>query len=111
MVGAVDLAGGIEHVLIRQQMSPLHDHASAAYLELQPAQQRLVDRAKARVRWCCSAPIQTTQAYATLEAMACAPATAAGVALAARAALQAAGVHPGDVGYIEVSAGGFPIPG
>ena len=51
---------------------------------------------------------QAAQSYATIESLACAPATADGVALAARTALKTAGVEPKDVGYIEVSAGGFP---
>lgn len=107
LVGAVDLAGGLEHVLIRQQMSPLHDPAtpptlgfsqhSTGWLIGEGAGALVLQRAD-----------QAQHAYATLEALACAPATVEGVAEAARAALQAAGAQPRDVGYIEVSAGGFP---
>ena len=107
VVGAVDLAGGIEHVLIRHQMSPLHAHSTpptlgfsqhgSGWLIGEGAGALVLQRAD-----------QSTHSYATLEALACGPATAGGVALAARTALQNAGMEPGDVGYIEVSAGGFP---
>jgi PfaB family protein len=107
LVGAVDLAGGIEHVLLRQQMSPLHNHAvpptlgfsqsSTGWLIGEGAGALVLQRAD-----------QAQQTYATLESLACAPATADGVALAARTALQAANTRPNEVGYIEVSAGGFP---
>jgi PfaB family protein len=107
LVGAVDLAGGVEHVLMRQQMSPLHDHAvpptlgfsqgSTGWLIGEGAGALVLQRAD-----------QAKQTYATLEALACAPATAEGVALAARTALEAAKVRPDEVGYLEVSAGGFP---
>ncbi len=107
LVGAVDLAGGIEHVLMRQQMSPLHDHATpptlgfsqdnTGWLIGEGAGALVLQRAD-----------QTKQSYATLEALACAPATAAGVTLAAQTALQAANIRPDEVGYIEVNAGGFP---
>jgi PfaB family protein len=107
LVGAVDLAGGIEHVLVRQQMSPLHDHStpptigfsqhSSGWLIGEGAGALVLQRAD-----------QASHSYATLEALACAPATADGVTLAARTALKAAGIEPKDVGYIEVSAGGLP---
>ena len=44
LVGAVDLAGGIEHVLMRQQMSPLHDHATPPTLGFSQHSSWLVDR-------------------------------------------------------------------
>ena len=107
LVGAVDLAGGVEHVLVRQQMSPLHSHivqptigfsqGSTGWLIGEGAGALVLQRAG-----------QAKQSYATLESLACAPATAEGVALAARSALQAAGLRPDEIGYLEVSAGGFP---
>ncbi len=107
VVGAVDLAGGIEHILMRRQMAPMHDHTtpptsgfgqnSTGWLIGEGAGALVVQRAD-----------HATRSYAILEALACATATAEGVALAARTALQTAGLEPRDVGYIEVSAGGFP---
>lgn len=107
LVGAVDLSGGLEHVLLRQQMSPLHDHAapptlgfsqhSTGWLIGEGAGALVLQRAD-----------EAPRSYATLESLACAPATADGVAHAARSALQSAGIQPANVGYIEVSAGGIP---
>ena len=106
LVGAVDLAGGVEHVIIRQQMGPLHDHDtqptlgfsqhSSGWLIGEGAGAIVLQRAD-----------KATQSYATLESLACAPATADGIALAAKTSLQTAGVEPQEVGYIEVSAGGL----
>ena len=107
VVGAVDLAGGIEHVLIRQQMSPMHDHSTQPTLGFdQHSSGWLIGEGAGAV--VLQRADQSTHSYATLEALACGPATAEGVASAARTALQNAGVEPKDVGYIEVSAGGFP---
>ncbi len=107
LVGAVDMAGGIEHVLFRQQMAPLHDHATQPTLSFsQQSTGWLVGEGAGAI--VLHRVDQTTEkVYATLEAVACAPATAAGVADAARSAMQTAAVQPHEIGYIEVNASGF----
>lgn len=107
LVGAVDLAGGVEHVLMRQQMAPLHDHSTAPTLGFsQHSTGWLIGEGAGAL--VLQTPNKTTRAYAIIEAIACAPATPDGVALAARSALKAAAIQPREVDYIEVSAGGFP---
>jgi len=107
LLGAVDLAGGIEHVLIQHQMSPLHDPATPPTLGFsQHSTGWLVGEGAGAL--VLQRTDQAQQAYATIESVACAPATTAGVAQAARSALQTARVLPAEVGYVEVSAGGIP---
>ncbi len=107
LLGAVDLAGSLEHVLIRQQMSPLHDPTTPPTLGFsQHSTGWLIGEGAGAL--VLKRVDQVEKSYAVLESLACAPATADGVSLAARTALELASVKPADVGYLEVSAGGFP---
>ena len=106
LVGAVDLAGGLEHILMPQQMAPLHNHVTPPTLGFsQHSNGWLIGEGAGAL--VLQRVDQAEKTYATLEALACAPATAEGVALAVQTALHAASIQPQDVGYIEVSAGGF----
>ncbi len=107
LVGAVDLAGSLEHIWMREQMGPLHQHSSTPTLGFsQHSSGWLIGEGAGAI--VLQRADSSPHAYATLEALASAPATAEGVAQAARTCLQAAKLQPGDVGYIEVNAGGFP---
>lgn len=107
LVGAVDLAGGMEHVLMRQQMAALHDHAtpptlgfsahSTGWLVGEGAGALVLSRAD-----------QPGQAYATIEAISSAAASTEGVVQSVQTALESARLQPVDVGYVEVHAGGIP---
>jgi PfaB family protein len=105
LLGAVDLAGSVEHVLVRQQMHPLESGAPTLSFDTNSNGWLLGEGAGALVlRRAADAP----QHYATIEALASGAATAEGVAETAQRVLQAAAIPAKDVGFVEVNASGFP---
>ena len=113
LVGAVDLAGGVEHVLLRQLMAPRHDHAAPPTLGFSVSNRGwLVGEGAGalvlqRADEAAHPEARRHHSYATIAALACASATAGGIAEAARTALQAAAVQPDEIGYVEVNASGL----
>lgn len=101
VVGAVDLAGGVENILIRQQVHPINTNAPALSFD-QNANGWLVGEGAGAVVLKRADKIRHNErVYAHLEATAFAP----DVVQAAQTALDTAGTP--DIGYIEVHASGI----
>lgn len=105
VVGAVDLAGGIENVLMRAQRAPLAsntDRPTAAFDESADGWQ--VGEGAGALVLVRAADAPNGKTYATIDAVA----LATDAASAARQAHQLAGIAPADVEYLELHASGIP---
>jgi PfaB family protein len=106
VIGAVDLAGGVEHVLLRQRQQPAHDGAAALSLDATGSGWLVGEGAGAIVlRRRADATAEHQRIYAVIEGIG----TATGadrVAQAAQAALHDAGRTADELGLLELSADG-----
>lgn len=117
VIGAVDLAGSLENVLLRNRRAPLSTGDPVAGCDAESDGWLIGEGAGAVVLT--RADAAGENAYAVIDALAFAggggvapdalPATpdAAAVQSAARAALAQAGITAGDVGYLELHASGI----
>ncbi|MDX1992337.1 MAG: PfaB family protein [bacterium] len=106
VVGAVDLAGGIENVLLQNGRSPVGTKAAAG-IDRESDGWLVGEGAGAIVVRAADAGMQQTQnddVYAVIDSLAIAPS----VQEAAHSALAEAGILPSDVGYLELHASGIP---
>ncbi len=107
VIGAVDLAGGVEKVLLRRQMHPVSGGAPTLSFD-QAADGWLVGEGAGAVVLKRADRAQGQRIYATIESLAIAPGGDASTVVAtAQAALAAAEVRPEAVGYVEASASGI----
>lgn len=107
VIGAVDLAGGVENVVLRRQEHPLNTGAPTLSFD-QNANGWLVGEGAGAVvlKRADKAPAQDV--YAVIESVAIANGTDANaIAHAAQNALNSANVTPQQIGYLEASASGI----
>jgi len=110
VVGAVDLAGGVENVLLRHQLHPVNSGTATLSFDQQANGWLVGEGAGAVVlKRHQDALAAGNRIYAVIEAVSVVEGAtgAEGVALAARQALAAAGVSPAEIGYLEVYGSGL----
>ncbi len=106
VLGAVDLAGGIENVLLRREDTPINSGTATLSFD-QNANGWQVGEGAGAVVLRRADRAHGQGVYATLESVTIVPGTdAAAVATAAQSALDAAGVRAEQVGLMEVAASG-----
>jgi PfaB family protein len=103
VVGAVDLAGGVESVLLRSEMHPLNSNAPTLSFDLKSNGWTVGEGAGAVVLKRADRTRHNERVYAYLDALA----FSKEVVQAAQAALEAAGIDAQEVGYIEAHASGI----
>lgn len=110
VVGAVDLAGGVENVLLREQMGQISNGKPTLSFD-ENASGWLVGEGAGAVVLKRSEDATNDRVYAHIEAVAFATSegqiSADAVATAAQTALSRAGITPAQVGYLEACASGF----
>ncbi|HMO58145.1 MAG TPA: beta-ketoacyl synthase N-terminal-like domain-containing protein, partial [Roseiflexaceae bacterium] len=108
VIGAVDLAGGFEHVLLRHGLQGVCSGDTRSSLDANGGGWLVGEGAGAIVlRRRADAIRDHTRIYATIDGLASAH-DSEQRATAAQLALQAAGIRAADVGYLELSAAGDP---
>lgn len=111
VVGAVDLAGGVENVALRSQFAPLNTGAATLSFD-QNSNGWLVGEGAGAVVLKRADRVNNQRVYAFIDSIAFAQngeePTAEAVRLAASTALEAAGINAREVGYVEASASGYP---
>lgn len=108
VVGAVDLAGGIEHLYLQNRRAPVDGAAHGLSFE-QAAQGWIVGEGAGAVVLKAGGGTAAAgeKIYATIEGIgSCAGVSAESLAQAGRNALQQAGIEPDAVDYIELNASG-----
>lgn len=110
VVGAVDLAGGVENVALRSQMSPLNTSAPTLSFD-ENADGWLIGEGAGAIVLKRADDAHSDRVYAYLDAVALVQSengiTGHDVQTAAERALTTAGITSDAVGYVEASAGGF----
>jgi len=117
VVGAVDLAGGLESVLTRNSIAPIHHGSPKAGIDADATGWQVGEGAGAVVLQRAAAA-DRAKIYATIDAIAFAQEdtqvgafpsapTAGTIQRAAQSALTEAGISPADVGYLELHASGI----
>lgn len=118
VVGAVDLAGGLESVLLRANNAPLHDGTPAAGFDAQ-ANGWMIGEGAGAIVLQRDGEAEPARVYATIDGFSITqqpvqqgefPGTpgAATISQAARAALDIARKTPEQIGYVELSGSGIP---
>lgn len=108
VIGAVDLAGGVEHIRLQREGQPLNTGAATLSFS-RDANGWMVGEGAGAVVLKRADKAAGQRVYATVEAVAIARGTNADtVADVSARALSLAGLLPNDVGYLEASASGFP---
>jgi len=118
VVGAVDLAGGFENVLLRQQMAPLNQGVKTLSYD-ENANGWLVGEGAGAVvlQLCETAKQQQSKIYAVIDGMSSVQdnggqnAMASAIAQAAARAFETAGIKSTDIGYLEVFGSGVAMVG
>lgn len=111
VVGAVDLAGGVENVLVRREMHPINSGAATLSFDQQSNGWQVGEGAGAVVLKRADRMRPADRVYAYLDAVALvqgtAPASAETIQQAAEIALNQAEITPEAIGYLEAHASGF----
>ena len=107
VIGAVDLAGGVENVSLRQALHPVNDGTATLSFD-QRANGWLAGEGAGAIVLKRQDDAQSQRIYATVEGLAIASGTGAStVASTIRAALGDAGISAEQVGLVEASASGI----
>jgi PfaB family protein len=106
VIGAVDLAGGVENVTLKRQQHPVNSGAATLSFD-QKADGWLIGEGAGAIVLQRAADTHAKRVYATIESVAVVPGDSAEtVASAVQQALSGAGIAPAQIGYVEASAGG-----
>jgi acyl transferase domain-containing protein len=107
VIGAVDLAGGVENVTLKRQKHPVNSGAATLSFD-QKVDGWLIGEGAGAVVLQRAADTYAKRVYATIESVAIVPGDSAEtVATAVQQALSGAGITPAEVGYVEASASGI----